>query len=157
MSTLITPAEVARLAFSADSQPALDAITEADISAVEGSHIVAVIGSALYEKLLNGYYPELVVDYLQAPIALLVRRLVQPRLDLHYSRLGTMAPKSDHGSPADRAALRALQRSLRDEARMLLQHLTCHLNREQESYPEYDPQRNHLNTTLNYGGFVQTL
>ncbi len=157
MATLITPSEVARLAFPSEMQPAHGAIQVGDIKVAEEFCLLPVIGQPLYERLLEGDYRELLTEYILEPLALWVRSHIQPRIDLHSSPLGTMAPKCDHGSSADASQCRALQRSLRCEARQMLLRLTRHLNDEVQNYPEYDPNQNIFNRIAVYGGFVQTL
>ena len=93
MNTLITPAQALRRAFTPDEPLPPATIDEAAVAAAEHRYIVPVIGKALHEKLLSGAHAEFRDGYLAAPIALFVRLLVQPRLDIRTGQCGTTAPK----------------------------------------------------------------
>ncbi len=155
MKTLISPTQVRRLAFGDGEQLAPDAITQPDIAAAEERHLVPVVGRALHEKLLGGSYPELVDDYLAAPVALLARLAAQPRLDLRTGRRGTTVAYDDAARPADEATRRRLMQALRSEARALLRRAARHLATENRRYPEYVDASNILNRCTTDGGLVQ--
>lgn len=156
MKTLITPIQVLRLAFTAGEYLTPEAVVQADIAAAEQRHIRPVAGAALHEKLLMGAYPELLDDYLAAPLALFVRAAVQPRLDIRTGRCGTTAPRPEGAQPAADAALRRLQRATRAQARTLLRRASEHLAAHAARYPEYDPQSDVLNRCSIDGNLVQT-
>ena len=121
MNTLITPAQAVASAFTDGEYLAPEAIGEGDIAAAEQRYIVPVIGRAFHEKLLAGLHAGFTAEYLAAPVALFTRIAVQPRLDIRTGQCGTVAPKSGSYQPADAQSLRELQRSLRRQARTLLQ------------------------------------
>lgn len=156
MKTLISPNRVIRLAFGDGEQLPAGGIAPADIAAAEARHLVPVIGRALHEKLLAGGYPELVDDYLAAPLALFTRAAVQPRLDLRTGRCGTTVADPDDARPAATEALHRLVRSLRGEARTLLRRAARHLAAENRHYPEYVDRSNILQRCTTDGGLVQT-
>ncbi len=155
MKTLITPLQVLRLAFGDGEQLPPETIAEADIAGAEQRHIVPVVGRALYEKLLAGSYPDFRTEYLAAPTALFTRLALQSRLDVSTGQCGTTAPKTACGQPAGEAALRALRRSLRAQARTLLRRAGEHLFAHRDEFPEYDPENDILNRCTTDGGFVQ--
>ncbi len=155
MKTLITPLQVLRLAFGGGEHLPPETVTEADIAGAERHRIVPVIGQTLYEKLLEGSYPEFRDEYLAAPAALFTRLAVQPRLDVRTGQCGTTAPRTACGQPAGEATLRALRRSLRTQARAMLRRAGEHLFAHRDEFPEYDPENDILRRCTTDGGFVQ--
>lgn len=155
MKTLVTPLQVLKLAFAEGDYLPTDTVTEADIAAAEHRYIVPVIGTSLYEKLLNGAHADFLADFLAAPAALFTRLTLQPRLDVRTGQCGTTAPKSDTGQPAADDARRALARTLRAEARAMLRRAALHLRSHPAEFPEYDPAQDILNRCSTDGGFVQ--
>ena len=93
--------------------------------------------------------------YLAAPIALFVRLLVQPRLDIRTGQCGTTAPKGSSGQPAADTPLRARQQALRTEARTLLRRASEYLSDHRDEFPEYDPARDILKRCSTDGCLVQ--
>ena len=155
MKTLITPQQVHRHAFAGGEPLAPDAVSVADIAAAEAAYLRPVVGEAMHDALLEGRYPNLVADYLLTALALLTRFVVQPRLDLHTTRIGTLAPKADNGSSPDAVSLDRLRKNLRHEAMQLLRRASEHLDAEAARYPEYDPHANIFHRCTTDGGFVQ--
>ena len=155
MNTLITPAQALRRAFTPDEPLPPATIDEAAVAAAEHRYIVPVIGKALHEKLLSGAHAEFRDGYLAAPIALFVRLLVQPRLDIRTGQCGTTAPKSAYAQPAGDTARRHLRRALLAQARTLLHRAAEHLRAHRDEFPEYDPENDIFNRCTTDGGFVQ--
>lgn len=155
MNTLITPLQVLRLAFGEGEYLPPETVTEADIAAAEQRYLVPVIGQALYEKLLDGSHADFRTEYLAAPAALFTRLALQPRLDIRTGQCGTTAPKTACGQPADKTALRELQRALRAQARTLLRRAAGHLRTHRKEFPEYAPEKDILERCSTDGGFVQ--
>lgn len=155
MKTLISPLQVLKLAFGDGEYLPPETIAETDIATAEQRYIVPVIGHNLHEKLLGGSYAEFRTEYLAAPAALFTRLALQPRLDIRTGQCGTTAPKTSYGQPADKAALRRLQRALRSEARTLLRRASQYLCTHREGFPEYDPENDIYNRCTTDGGFVQ--
>ncbi len=155
MKTLISPVQVLRLAFPEGGYLPPETVTEADIAAAEQRYLRPVLGAALHERLLAGAEADFTADCLAPCAALAVRLLVGPRLDLQATRIGTLAPKSDCGTPPDAAPLRERQRALRAELRSLLRRAAERLAAEPARFPDYDPDANVLNRCTTDGGFVQ--
>ena len=155
MNTLITPAQALRRAFTPDEPLPPATIDEAAVAAAEHRYIVPVIGTALHEKLLSGAHTEFRDGYLAAPIALFVRLLVQPRLDIRTGQCGTTAPKGSSGQPAADPPLRAQPQALRTEARTLLRRASEYLSDHRDEFPEYDPARDILKRCSTDGCLVQ--
>lgn len=155
MKTLITPQQVQRHAFAGLEPLAATAISVADIAAAESAWLRPVVGAAMHEALLEGRYADFVSDYLTTALALATRMLIQSRLDLRTTPLGTLSPKADNGSPADQAALNRLHTNLRHEVSILLRRASDYLDEHAEAFPEYDPHENILHRCMTDGGFVQ--
>ena len=159
MNTLITAAQVIRLAFAPDDCLPPDAVAESDIAAAEARYLIPVIGQRLHQRLLKGASADctFVADHLAAPLALFTRALIQPRLDLRTGRSGSTVPKSDTATPAGDSARRALRAALLAEARALLRQAVTRIEELPATYPEYDPARNILKRCSLDGKLVQTL
>lgn len=155
MNTLITPAEALRLAFREGETLPSGILTEADIAAAEHRYLVPVLGPELHAQLLGGAHAEFRTEYLAAPLALFVRLMLQPRLDILTGACGTTAPRSSWSEPADETALRRQLRALRTEARTLLRRAVACLDTHRGEFPEYDPSKNILKRCSTDGGFVQ--
>lgn len=155
MKTLISPAQVLRLAFSEGGYLPPETLTETDIAAAEHRYLRPVLGAALHERLLTGAEPAFTADYAAPCAALAVRLLVGRRLDLHVTRLGTLAPKSDRGAPPGEEPLCGRQRALQRELRTLLDRAAEYLEAHAPQFPDYDPDANPLKRCSTDGGFVQ--
>lgn len=156
MKTLITPAQVVKLAFADGEYLPPEIVAEADIAAAEQRWIVPMLGAPLHEKLLGGLYPEFVAEYLAATIALFTRVAIQPRLDIRTDRCGTTAPKSSSTQPADARALRLLRQQLLAQARTLLRRAAAYLVSHNGILSEYDSEQDILNRCTICGGLVLT-
>lgn len=155
MKTLLSAAQVLRLAFPEGGYLPPDTLAEADIAAAEHRYLRPVLGAALHERLLAGEAADFTADYAAPCVALAVRLLVGRRLDLRSTRLGTLAPKSDRGAPPAEAPLCGRQRTLRLELHALLWRASEYLAAHPAEYPDYDPDANPLNRRTTDGGLVQ--
>ena len=155
MNTLITPAEVVRLAFPPDACLPPEAVTEADIAAAAQRYLIPVIGERLYKKQMTVLDRTFIDQYLAAPLALYTRLLIQPRLDIRTGRCGTTAPKPDGTSPATEEARRMQRQSLLTQARALLLRAVEQIELYPETYPQYDPKENILKRCSIDGKLVQ--
>lgn len=155
MKALITPLQVLRHAFGGGEPLAADAVNVADIVAAEARFLRPVLGNKLHDALLNGRHADFTANYLVTCIALLTRFVIQPRLDLRTSRIGTLEPKADNGTAPDPASLRRLRENLRHEAMILLRRAVEEIEANPSTYPEYDPHANIFNRCTTDGGFVQ--
>jgi hypothetical protein len=156
MKTLITPVKVIEIAFTDCEFIPPQTIGVSDIASAEERYIVPVIGQPLYEKLLSGYSPDFVTEYLSAPVALFTRLTVQSRLDIRTGQCGTTAPRPSDSQPASAEALREMQRTLRREARTLLRRASEYLDAHTSTFPQYDPDNNILKRCSIDGNFIQT-
>ena len=157
MQTLITPAVVVERAFTDGEYIAPETISEAAIVAAQESYLRPVTGDALFERLLAGDHADFTDEYLAAPLALYVRYLTAPQLDLRHGQAGTVQPRSDYYTAAAEAALRRSRRTLLKNARRLERRASDYLESHAALFPLYDPQANILNRCSIDGKLVQTL
>lgn len=155
MKILITPVEVHRHAFAGGVRLPSDAVTEADILTAEERYLRPVLGATLLDALREGSYTDFTDEYLVCCLALLTRTVLQPRLDLHTTAIGTLAPKADNGTAADTTELRRLHENLRRQAQTLLRRASDYLDAHAEAFPEYDARQNIYHRCSTDGGFVQ--
>lgn len=95
MQTLITPTVVVARAFADGEYIAPETVSEAAIVAAQETYLRPVTGDALFERLLAGDHADFADEYLAAPLALYVRYLIAPQLDLRHGQGGTVQPRSD--------------------------------------------------------------
>ena len=104
MQTLITPTVVVARAFADGEYVAPETVSEAAIVAAQETYLRPVTGDALFERLLAGDHADFTDEYLAAPLALYVRYLIAPQLDLRHGQGGTVQPRSDGFAAALRPA-----------------------------------------------------
>lgn len=156
MKNIITPAKAVSLAFGEGEYMPPESLSDADIAAAAHRYLEPVTGARLAAALAAGEYPALRDDYAAPALALGVRLLVQPSLDIRTGRAGSVVQRSTTAEPASAEARAAAMRSVRCRMRELLRRLGRHLDEHAADYPEYDPDANILNRCTTDGGFVQT-
>ena len=156
MQTLITPTVVVARAFADGEYVAPETVSEAAIVAAQETYLRPVTGDALFERLLAGDHADFTDEYLAAPLALYVRYLIAPQLDLRHGQGGTVQPRSDGFAAASDATLRRSRRALLKTARRLLRRASDYLESHAAQFPLYDPQANVLNRWSIDGKLVQT-
>ena len=94
---LITPHEVVEIAFRGLEAMNESVIGEAPIVTAQYKFIRPVLGK-LYEALLEGEYPELLNEYIKAPLAHYVKWLLLPRLSVQCGGIGVVQFKGENFS-----------------------------------------------------------
>ena len=155
MNNIITPAEVVRLAFTDGEYVSPEVVGEADIEAAIRRRIEPVAGRAMCEAMRGGAYPDFVRDYAAAAIALCVRVMVQPRLNVATGQTGLAVPAGTYRKAADADARAELARALRIRAREAVRRMSDYLEANADTMAEYDPNENILKRCNCDGGFVQ--
>ncbi len=150
MKSLVSPEEVVSVAFAADYEVTSSNITTLDVLATESRFLLPLLGTALYDKLLGGGYPELLSDYVVPQVAAWTRYAVEPLLAERFD-----FDRSKDYSEADYSMNRQLLMQLRSTAQAMSRRLTDYLNANAESIPEYDADANPLNHCIMYGDVVQ--
>lgn len=143
MNILITPAEVAALAFG--SPPATDGhISESSIISAQHKFIKPVL-NGLYDKLLQGEYAALLDEYIKPALAHYVRFLVLPAIATQVGTIGVIQGRGPGFMAADAQTVRRLRRRARADANALMRRAVEHVESLRSDYPEYDPAKNVLN------------
>lgn len=156
MQTLINSDTVVERAFRDGEYIPPSTIDETTIVAAQESYIRPMTGDALYEALLGGAHSEFVEEYLAAPLALYVRYLLAPQLDILHGQAGTIQLRSDNFTAATEEAMQRSRRTLLKNARRLLRRASDYLEQHAGEFPDYDPMSNILNRCSIDGEFVQT-
>ena len=155
MKNIISPAEAVNLAWGTGEYLSPQAVAEADIAAAEQRYIIPVIGRPLAQALADGLYPELRNDYAAPALAMFVRVMLQPTMDVRTGQTGSVVQSGACADPASSEARAASLRALRRRAGVLLRRLSERLDADPASYPEYDPEQNILKHCSTDGGIVQ--
>ena len=154
MNLLITPAQVAEMAFRAPDFVRPESVSEGTILAAQQKYVRPVLGDALYEALCGGAYPAFSEDFVRPPLALYVKMLMLPSLAVQAGGAGVAEVNSRNLIRAGNAKLGALRRRLRGDALALMRRAVEHIEAAPGDYPEYDPQCNVLNRCSTDGGLV---
>jgi hypothetical protein len=155
METLITPAQVARMAFTGPDFITEEAVPAATILAAEQKFVRPVLGGSFCAALLRGAYPEFLTDYLQPALALYVKMLMLPSLAVQTGSAGIVEVNSRNLARAGEGKLRAAVLRVRRDALALMRRAVEYLESSPAgTWPEYDPAANVLNRCSMDGGIV---
>lgn len=153
MELLITPARVAELAFRAPAFIDPSAVPEPTILAAQHRFIRPLLG-ALYDRLCEGAYPELLEDYIVPPLALYVRMLMMPSLAVQAGTAGVVEINSRNLARAGDIKLRYAVRRLRGDASALMERAVSYIESHADDFPEYDRRANLRNRCSIEGNIV---
>lgn len=136
------------MAFTAEEGCRGHVVSELDIYVAECRYLVPVIGRALYNKLLEGEYGELLEGYVAPALAAWVRYIVEPFL---------AARCWDGHLPATGASLVEIERVVMQCRKRIAEALTRRLVRhlDEVEYVEYNIEDSSLNRCSIDGGIVQ--
>ncbi len=151
MQLIITPAEVAALAFPGSLDPEGGFVAQASILAAQHKFLKPVVNN-LYTTLEN--HPELLEEYVKPALAQWVRFLALPAIAAQVGGTGIIAPRGQNFesvAPMSAATLRARSKA---DARALTRRMVEHIEANTARYPEYDPALNVLNRTSTTGNIV---
>ncbi len=155
MELLITPAQVAQMAFRAPDFISENAVPEATILAAQQKFVRPVLGDALFDALCGGAYPVLLADYVAPALALYVKMLMLPSLAVQSGAGGVVEANPKNFARAGDVRLRAAVRRLRSDALALMRRTIEHIESAASGvYPEYDPAGNILNRCFTDGGLI---
>lgn len=154
--TLMTPAQVAALAYGDTDRSDLGGITEELILLVSEERLVPVIGRALYDSLLEERYGELMTEYVAPALAYGVRLRTLSTDNVRCSRFGTIAPRPEGWTAAGSDALNAVRAEVRQRASGFLRRLSEYLAAHGDAFPEYDAENDVMNRCRIHGDFIQT-
>ena len=155
MKNLITNEQVISLAFGDGEYLSPEVILDSDIAAAASRYIVPVVGAELYEAMLDGSHKALLDDFVAPALAMAVRTMIQPALNVRTGQLGLQISSSLRADSSTKTAMQTLQKSLRLRRQTLLKRLSNYLKTHASEFPEYNPSNDVLQKWSIDGGFVQ--
>ena len=88
MQNVITNEQVIQLAFGDGEYLSPEVILVSDITTAEHRYILPLVGEELYKALLGGSYATLLNDYVAPALAMAVRTMIQPALNVCTGQAG---------------------------------------------------------------------
>lgn len=155
MKNLITNEQVLSLAFGDGEYIAPEAVLDADIAAATFRYIVPIVGTELYEEMVGGAHASLVEDYVAPALAMAVRTMIQPALNVRTGQTGLYIPASARSDTSTRTTTQSLQHSLRVRRQTLLKRLSNYLKTHASEFASYDAGHDIMQRCSTDGGFVQ--
>ena len=155
MKNLITNEQVISLAFGDGEYLSPEVILDSDIAAAASRYIVPVVGAELYEAMLDDSHKALLDDFVAPALAMAVRTMIQPALNVRTGQLGLQISSSLRADSSTKTAMQTLQKSLRLRRQTLLKRLSNYLKTHASEFPEYNPSNDVLQKCTIDGGFVQ--
>ena len=155
MKNLITNEHVVSLAYGDGEYLSPEAVLDSDIAAAASRYIVPVVGTELYEALLNGSHKSLLDDFVAPALAMAVRTMIQPALNVRTGQLGLQISSTLRADSSTKTAMQTLQKSLRLRRQTLLKRLSNYLKNHASEFSEYNPSNDVLQKCTIDGGFVQ--
>lgn len=154
MKLLITPAEIAEMAFGGVENVASGALGEGTIASAQNRYVKPVLGAGLYAALEQGRYPELLDEWIKPALAQFVKFTVLPSLSAQIGTLGVVMYEGVGFTPADKEAVKLLLRRVRTDAESLLAAAVDHIESVPAKYPEYVENENVKNRVSMIGGVM---
>lgn len=155
MKNLITNEQVISLAFGDGEYVSPEVILDTDIAAAEDRYILPVVGEKLYSEMLKGSHPTLLNDFVAPALAMAVRTMIQPALNVRTGQCGIHISSSVRSETAIKLAAQALQKSLRQRRQTMLRRLSNHLRTHASEFLNYDVERDAMQKCRIDGGYVQ--
>lgn len=151
MRTLITPAEVAALAFPGSLDPHGGFIAESSILSAQQKFLKPVL-NRLCDSLEN--YPALLDEYVKPALAQWVRFLVLPSIAAQVGSAGIVAPRGQNFESVSPMSAAALRSRAKADARALTLRMVEYIEAHREEFLEYDPAANVLSRVSATGNVV---
>ena len=155
MKNLITNEQVISLAFGDGEYLSPEVVLDSDIAAAEDRYILPVVGAELYEALLKGSYKDLLDNFVAPALAMAVRTMIQPALNVRTGQAGLQISSSLRADSSTKTAMQTLQKSLRLRRQTLLKRLSNYLKNHASEIPDYNPGYDAVQKCCIDGGFVQ--
>ena len=155
MKNLITNEQVISLAFGDGEYLSSEVILDADIAMAEERYILPVVGAELRKALLKGTYKTLLDDFVAPALAMSVRTMIQPALNVRTGQAGLQISSSLRADSSTKTAMQTLQKSLRLRRQALLRLLSNYFKNHASEFPEYNPSDDALQKCSISGGYVQ--
>ena len=129
-------------------------VPETTIITAQSRYIQPVLGSALYDAIEDGRYPDLVESLLKPALALYAYYLAVPAIAMRTGSLGIVRFKSDYYTPADSKSIAQLRHHIRSEADAAIDLLIKHIENNLSAFPEYVRAKNIRQRVSITGGIV---
>jgi hypothetical protein len=155
MKNLITNEQVISLAFGDGEYISPEVILDSDIDSATYRYIVPVVGTELCKAMLDNSYHSLLNDFVAPALAMAVRTMIQPALNIRTGQLGLQISSSLRADSSTKTAMQTLQKSLRLRRQTLLKRLSNYLKTNSSEFPEYNPNNDALQKCSIDGGFIQ--
>lgn len=155
MQNVITNEEVIELAFGDGEYVSPCVVRDADIDAAAFRYIIPIVGKELYAQMLEGSHAALRSEFVAPALAMAVRTMIQPALDVRTGQTGLSFSSSMRADSSTKAAIEALHKSLRLRRQSLLKRLSSYLREHASEYPSYDAARDIMQKCTINGGYVQ--
>ena len=155
MKNLITNEQVISLAFGDGEYLSPEVVLDSDIVAAAEKYILPVVGEELYEEMVNGSHRSLVDNFVAPALAMAVRTMIQPALNVRTGQTGLHISSSMRADTSTKSAAQMLQKSLYARRQVLLKRLSNHLKRHASEFASYNPEKDVLQRCSINGGYVQ--
>lgn len=155
MKNLITNEQVISLAFGDGEYLSPEVVLDSDIVAAAEKYILPVVGEELYEEMVDGSYRSLVDNFVAPALAMAVRTMIQPALNVRTGQTGLHISSSMRADTSTKSAAQMLQKSLYARRQVLLKRLSNHLKRHASEFASYNPEKDVLQRCSINGGYVQ--
>ena len=155
MKNLITNEQVISLAFADGEYLSPEVVLDSDIATSTSRYIIPIVGEELYEAMLNCAHQSLHDDFVAPALAMAVRTMIQPALNVRTGQTGLHISSSARSDSLIKTAVHTLHKSLRLRRRELLKRLTNHLKDHQSEFAGYDASRDIMQYCAINGGYLQ--
>lgn len=155
MKNLITNEQVISLAFGDGEYLSPEVVLDSDIVAAAEKYILPVVGAELYEEMVDGSHRSLVDNFVAPALAMAVRTMIQPALNVRTGQTGLHISSSMRADTSTKSAAQMLQKSLYARRQVLLKRLSNHLKRHASEFASYNPEKDVLQRCSINGGYVQ--
>lgn len=155
MKNLITNEQVISLAFGDGEYLSSEVVLDSDIASATTRYLIPVVGTELYEEMLNGSHRPLVEEFVAPALAMAVRTIIQPALNVRTGQGGLYIPSSARSDTSIRTTTQALQKSLVRRRQALLRRLSNYLKDNASEFPSYKASNDAMQKCRINGGYVQ--
>lgn len=156
MQNLITNEQVISLAFGDGEYVSPDVVLDSDIAAAAHRYIIPIVGTKLCEEMAEGSHATLLNDFVAPALAMAVRTIIQPALNVRTGQGGLIIPSSARADTSTRGVTNALHKSLRLRRQTLLRRLSDHLASHASEFASYDAGQDVMQKCRINGGYVQS-
>lgn len=143
------------MAFSDGEYVSPEVVLDSDIASAAHRYILPIVGEKLYEEMLEGSHPTLVSDFVAPALAMAVRTMIQPALNVRTGQAGLHIPSSARADTSTKGVTNALHKSLRLRRSALLRRLSDHLRDSASQFASYDAGSDIMQRCRIDGGYLQ--